>query len=164
MTKGEFVYDHGDTAGMTPLLAMYSLGHAYVPPAIHAGGLRYHGMAPLVCAGLVEGLIEATSINQLKCYKAAMTWAQTEGTICAPETSHAIRLHHRRSRAAPAKKARNASSSSTTAATALMDLSGYDAYLSGKLKDSSLSDEEIQKSMKSLAGMPMPHKNKTGKW
>ncbi len=90
MTRGPFVYDHGDTACMTPLLAMYSLGHTFVPAPIHAGGLRYHGMAPLVCQGIVEGLFTPKSYVQSKCYEAAMTWAKTEGTICAPETSHAI--------------------------------------------------------------------------
>ncbi len=90
MTRAPFSYDHGDTAGMTPLLAMHSLGHAFVPPPIHAGGLRYHGMAPLVCQCIVEGLFTPRAYPQSKCYESALTWAKTEGTICAPETSHAI--------------------------------------------------------------------------
>ena len=69
---------------------MYTLGHDFIPEPIHAGGLRYHGMAPLVCQGIVEGLFEPKAYGQLKCYESAMIWAKTEGTICAPETSHAI--------------------------------------------------------------------------
>ncbi len=90
MTRAPFVYDHGDTAKMTPLLPMHSLGHDFIPPPIHAGGLRYHGMAPLVSQAIVEGLLTPSSIPQLECYDAAVTFARTEGIIIAPETSHAV--------------------------------------------------------------------------
>ncbi|MGB7582055.1 MAG: TrpB-like pyridoxal phosphate-dependent enzyme, partial [Sedimentisphaerales bacterium] len=90
MTRGPFAYDFGDTAGTTPLLAMYTIGHTFIPAPIHAGGLRYHGMAPLVSQSIVEGLLEPKAYPQTKCYQAALTWAKTEGFICAPETSHAI--------------------------------------------------------------------------
>ena len=90
MTRAPFVYDFGDTACTTPLLAMHSLGHSFVPPPIHAGGLRYHGMAPLVCQAIVEGLLEPRAYHQLKSYEAAVTWSRTEGFIPAPETSQAL--------------------------------------------------------------------------
>ena len=90
LTKGPFVYDLGDFSGMTPLLPMYSLGHNFVPPPIHAGGLRYHGMAPLVSQAVVEGLLTPRAIHQLECYDAAVLFARTEGIIIAPETSHAV--------------------------------------------------------------------------
>jgi len=163
MTRGDFVYDHGDTACMTPLMAMYSLGHAFVPPAIHAGGLRYHGMAPLVCQAIVEGLIEARALDQIRCYNAAMTWAQTEGTICAPETSHAIA-----GAIDEAIQAREEGKERVIlfnySGHGLMDLTGYDAFLSGKLKDASLTEADLTKSLQALKGLPKPKVQKTGKW
>jgi tryptophan synthase beta chain len=92
LTKGPFTYDFGDTAKMTPLVKMYSLGHGFIPPAIHAGGLRYHGMAPLLSGMVNQGLIEARAEHQLGCFKAAVDFARTEGFIVAPETSHAIKV------------------------------------------------------------------------
>ena len=96
MTRGQFAYDYGDVAGMTPLLPMYTLGHQFIPPAIHAGGLRYHGMAPLVSQAIVEGLIRPHAVDQLHSYEAAILWARTEGFIIAPETSNALGLCHPR--------------------------------------------------------------------
>lgn len=90
MTRAPFTYDHGDSAKMTPLLPMFSLGHGFVPPPIHAGGLRYHGMAPLVSQAIVEGLLRPESLSQVKCYESGLLWARTEGYIPAPETNHAI--------------------------------------------------------------------------
>ncbi len=90
LTKAPFVYDHGDVARMTPLLPMYSLGHSFIPAPIHAGGLRYHGMAPLVSAALRDGLMEAQAVHQSECFEAGLLFAKTEGTIPAPETTHAI--------------------------------------------------------------------------
>jgi tryptophan synthase beta chain len=90
LTKGPYVYDHGDTAKMTPLVAMYSLGHSFVPAPIHAGGLRYHGMAPLVSKATKEGLLSPLALHQLESYEAGVLFAKTEGIIPAPETTHAI--------------------------------------------------------------------------
>ena len=90
MTKGVYAYDFGDKSGMTPLMKMDTLGHDFIPPGIHAGGLRYHGMAPLVSLLHREGVVEAVSYPQLKCFEAAITFAKTEGVIVAPETSHAV--------------------------------------------------------------------------
>lgn len=163
LTRAPFVYDHGDTACMTPLLAMHSLGHAFVPAPLHAGGLRYHGMAPLVCQAVVEGLMKPRSYHQLKCYDAALTWAKTEGFICAPETSHAIAAVIEE-----AEKAKQEGKEKTIlfcySGHGLMDLSGYDAYLSGKLTDYQMSDEDISKSTKCFEQLPKPPVNKSGKW
>ncbi|HQL10511.1 MAG TPA: TrpB-like pyridoxal phosphate-dependent enzyme, partial [Lentisphaeria bacterium] len=100
MTKGVFAYDSGDVAMMTPLLPMYTLGHEYQPAAIHAGGLRYHGMAPLVSHAMREGLMEAVALPQTECFSAAMLFANTEGLIPAPESSHAIAATIREARQA----------------------------------------------------------------
>src|SRR5919206_4048825 len=91
LTSGRFDYDFGDTVGMTPLLAMYTLGHDFVPPAIHAGGLRYHGDAPIVSNLVKAGRMEAVAYPQGKVFEAAVQWARAEGPIPAPETAHAIR-------------------------------------------------------------------------
>jgi tryptophan synthase beta chain len=163
MTRGPFAYDFGDTACTTPLLAMYTLGHAFIPEPIHAGGLRYHGMAPLVCQGIVEGLLEPIAVQQLKCYESSLTWASTEGTICAPETSHAIAAT-----IDEAIKAREEGKEKVIlfnySGHGLMDLSGYDAYMSGKLKDYELPDEELYKYTKELEALPKAAMRKSGKW
>jgi tryptophan synthase beta chain len=163
MTRGPFAYDFGDTACTTPLMAMYTLGHAFVPPPIHAGGLRYHGMAPLVCQAIVEGLLKPRAYHQLKCYESAITWASTEGTICAPETSHAI--------AAAIDEALKAKEEGKEkvilfnySGHGLMDLTGYDAYLSGKLEDYSLPDEKINEYTVPLKDLPKAEVHKSGKW
>jgi len=163
MTRAPFAYDFGDTACTTPLLAMYTLGHAFIPPPIHAGGLRYHGMAPLVCQCIVEGLMTPKSFNQIKCYESALLWAQTEGAICAPETSHAI--------AAVIDEAIKAKEEGKEkmilfnySGHGLMDLTGYDAFLSGKLIDYSLPDEELEKFTAELKNLPKAEIRKSGKW
>lgn len=157
LTRGPFVYDSGDVAMMTPLLPMYSLGHGFVPQPIHAGGLRYHGMAPLVSHVLREKLIEAVAIPQLECYRSAILWAHTEGFIPAPETSHAIAAAVRE-----AKQAKEEGKEKTIllnwSGHGLMDLTGYQAFMSGKLSDYKLPDNELQASLKSLEGLPRPPK------
>ena len=91
MSRGQYRYDFGDTAKLTPLVKMYTLGHSFMPPGIHAGGLRYHGMAPMVSLAKELGLIEAAAFHQIECFEAARLFAATEGIIPAPESSHAIR-------------------------------------------------------------------------
>jgi tryptophan synthase beta chain len=163
MTRGPFAYDFGDTACTTPLLAMYTLGHAFIPPPIHAGGLRYHGMAPLVCQSIVEGLLEPKAYHQTKCYEAAITWARTEGAICAPETSHAV--------AAVIDEATKAKEEGKEkvillnySGHGLMDISGYDAFLSGKLTDYELPQQDLEKFVAPLKNLPKAEMRKTGKW
>jgi tryptophan synthase beta chain len=155
LTRGPYTYDFGDTACTTPLLAMYTLGHAFVPPPFHAGGLRYHGMAPLVCQAVNEGLATPRSLHQLKCYESAVLWAQTEGTICAPETSHAIAAT-----IDEAIKAREEGKEKVIlfnySGHGLMDLTGYNAYLSGELDDYEMPDSAIDEFTKPLEGLPKP--------
>jgi len=155
LTKGPYVYDHGDTAKMTPLVAMYSLGHSFVPAPIHAGGLRYHGMAPLVSKASNEGLLSPLSLNQVECYKAGILFAKTEGIIPAPETTHAIATVIRE-----AKKAKEEAKEKVIlfnfSGHGLMDLVGYDKYLTGQLQDYELPDDVIANNLKEIEGYPLP--------
>ena len=163
LTRAPFAYDHGDTARMTPLLPMYSLGHDFIPPPIHAGGLRYHGMAPLVCQATVEGLLAPRAIHQLECYEAAVTFARTEGIIVAPETSHAVACVMQE-----AKKAKEEGKEKTIlfnlSGHGLMDLTGYDAFFQGKLEDHDLPEEWIERARAMMATHPQPSLAKSGKW
>jgi len=153
LTRAPFAYDFGDTAMTTPLLPMYTLGHDFVPPPIHAGGLRYHGMAPLVSKLVADGLIEARALHQLECYGAAVQFARTEGFISAPETSHAIATVVQE-----AMKAKEEGKEKVIlfnwSGHGLMDLSGYDAYFSGKLTDFALPEEDMQASLAALEKLP----------
>lgn len=155
LTKGPYVYDFGDTAETTPLLPMYSLGHGFVPAPIHAGGLRYHGMAPIVSRLLTDGLIEARAYTQLETFAAGITFARTEGFIPAPETNHAIQCVIEE-----AKKAKEEGKEKVIlmnwSGHGIIDLSAYDAYISGKLEDYVLPDEEIQHLLKDLEKFPKP--------
>jgi tryptophan synthase beta chain len=155
MTRAPFAYDHGDAAGMTPLLPMHSIGHRFVPPPIHAGGLRYHGMAPLVSQAVVEGLATPMALNQLECYEAALTFARTEGLIVAPETSHAIAATIRKANEAR-EEGRERVILFNLSGHGLMDMAGYEAYLSGRLTDCPLPEEELAESLRSLEGLPKP--------
>jgi len=163
MTRAPFSYDHGDTAKMTPLLPMHSLGHGFVPPPIHAGGLRYHGMAPLVSQAIIEGLFQPRAFHQLKCYQAAVMWARTEGFIPAPETSHAIACV-----IDEAEKAKEEGKEKVFilnwSGHGLMDLTGYDAYFQGKLHDYALPDEDLAKSIEEIKDLPKPEVRRTGRW
>ena len=163
MTRAPFTYDHGDVAKMTPLLPMYSLGHEFVSPPIHAGGLRYHGMSPLVSQAIVEGLIAPRAVDQLKCYESAVMWARTEGFIPAPETSHAIA-----SVIDEAIKAREEGKAKVIlfnwSGHGLMDLLGYDAYMSGKLDNYPLPEDDLKRSLKSIESLPKAPLRKTGRW
>ncbi|OUM84409.1 MAG: TrpB-like pyridoxal-phosphate dependent enzyme [Bacillus thermozeamaize] len=149
LTRGAFAYDFGDVAGLTPLLPMYTLGKDFMPPGIHAGGLRYHGMAPLVSHLYKEGLIEARAYGQNEVFSAALQFAQTEGLLPAPESSHAIR--------AAIDEALRCKESGE-AKTILFGLSGhghfdlaaYEDYLTGELKDIAYPEEELKKSLEAL--------------
>jgi tryptophan synthase beta chain len=163
LTRAPFLYDHGDTARMTPLLPMYSLGHTFMPPTIHAGGLRYHGMSPLVSQAAVEGLISPRAYNQLECYEAAVLFARSEGIIIAPETSHAVAAVIEE-----ANKAREEGKEKVIlfnlSGHGLMDLNGYAAYFQGQLKDYELPEAEMQESIAVTKNFPRPQKQKTGRW
>lgn len=163
MTRAPFVYDHGDTAKMTPLMPMHSLGHTFVPPPIHAGGLRYHGMAPLVSQGIVEGLLTPRAYHQKKCYESSILWAQTEGHITAPETSHAVVCA-----IDEAIKAREEGKEKIIlfnySGHGLMDLTGYESFFSEKLTDHSLEDSELSRYQEAISGLPKPEIKKSGRW
>jgi tryptophan synthase beta chain len=155
LTKGAYVYDFGDTAETTPLIAMYSLGHGFVPAPIHAGGLRYHGMAPIVSKLYADKLIEAKAYTQLETFAAGITFARTEGFIPAPETNHAIACV-----IDEAKKAKEEGKEKVIlmnwSGHGIIDLAAYDAYLSGKLDDYVLPDSDIKNLLKDLEKFPKP--------
>ena len=136
MTKGELRYDFGDTAGMTPLMWMCTLGHDFIPPTIHAGGLRYHGMAPMVSHAYELGLIDAVAYPQSKVFEAAVMFARTEGIIPAPESSHAVRAAVDEAIAAR-QDGKKRVIVFNMSGHGMLDLSSYDAYLAGNLKDES---------------------------
>ena len=155
LTKAPFVYDHGDVAGYTPLLPMHSLGHAFIPAPIHAGGLRYHGMAPTVCQLVVEGILEPKAVTQNDAYKAGVLWAATEGIIPAPETNHALACI-----IDEANKATEEGKEKTILANfsghGLLDLAAYNKYFAGELEDYLLPEEEILESEKIFENYPKP--------
>lgn len=155
MTRGPFAYDFGDLAKMTPLLPMYTLGHDFVPAPIHAGGLRYHGMAPIVSHLVREGLMEARAYHQIDTFDAGVKWARTEGYIPAPETNHAI--------AAVVDEAMRAKEEGKEkvilfdwSGHGMVDLAAYDAYFSGKLAPYELPEEEIERALRAIEGFPKP--------
>ncbi|BBO84398.1 tryptophan synthase beta chain [Desulfosarcina ovata subsp. sediminis] len=160
MTRAPFAYDHGDTAGYTPLLPMYSLGHNFVPAPIHAGGLRYHGMAPTVSQLINEGLLAPKSVGQMDAYKAGILWARTEGFIPAPETTSAIAQV-----VVEAEKAKAEGKEKTIVFTfsghGLLDLGAYEKYFAGELSDFTLEDAEIEESTEILKDYPKPQEMKS---
>ena len=143
LTRASFVYDHGDTAGYTPLMPMHSLGHMFVPPPVHAGGLRYHGMAPTVSQLVVNDLLTPKAVTQLDALKAGVLVARAEGVIPAPETTHA--LAHVVEEALKAKEeGKEKVILFNWSGHGLLDLGAYDQYFSGNLTNYELSDEELE--------------------
>ena len=134
LTKGEYRYDFGDTAGLTPLLKMYTLGHDFIPPSIHAGGLRYHGDAPLLCKLTKEGYMEAVAYYQSEIFEAAKIFAQTEGYVVAPESAHAIKAAIDFAKICK-KKNESKVIVFANSGHGNFDLSAYDAYNTGKIED-----------------------------
>jgi tryptophan synthase beta chain len=155
MTRGPFLYDHGDTAKMTPLLPMHTLGHSFIPEPIHAGGLRYHGIGPLISAALNDKLIRPMALDQLECFEAGILFSKTEGIVPAPETNHAIAAVIREARKAK-EEGKEKVILFNFSGHGLMDLVGYDNYLSGKLVKHEMPDEELFKYLKELDGYPKP--------
>lgn len=155
LTKAPFVYDHGDTARYTPLLPMHSLGHAFVPPPFHAGGLRYHGMAPTVSQLVVEGLIEPKAVTQLDAYKAGIIVTRSEGFIPAPETNHALACVIDEALKAKAEGKEKVILFNWSG-HGLLDLMAYDKYLSNQLSNFELSEAEMLASEKVFADFPKP--------
>ena len=147
LTMGKLAYDFGDVAQTTPLLYMYTLGHGFVPPGIHAGGLRYHGMAPIISALVREKIIEPLKVQQLECFEAGVLFARTEGIIPAPETCHAIR-------AAIIEATREPNKEQTIlfnfSGHGLLDMTAYDKYFAGELHDFDYPEAELLRSLASL--------------
>jgi predicted alternative tryptophan synthase beta-subunit len=146
LTRGKYVYDFGDTGGMTPLVKMHTLGHDFVPAPLHAGGLRYHGMASIICELWDQNLIEAQAVAQLETFEAAITFARAEGIVPAPEAAHGI---------AGAIREANAAKEAGEKRVILFnlcghghfDMSAYDAYLAGELEDYEYPAEAIEAAM-----------------
>ncbi|HEX2866786.1 MAG TPA: TrpB-like pyridoxal phosphate-dependent enzyme [Ignavibacteriales bacterium] len=149
LTKGEFTYDFGDEAGMTPLMKMYTLGHKYIPPSIHAGGLRYHGMSPIVSHLYNKGLITAEAYQQNDVFEAARTFAQTEGILPAPESSHAIK-----SAIEQALLCKESGEAKTIlfnlSGHGFLDLGAYEAFLKGDLENFEMPDSTISEFLKQV--------------
>ena len=154
LTQGVYAYDFGDVAGLTPMMKMHTLGHDFIPDPIHAGGLRYHGMSPLISHLVHEGHMEAVAKNQQDCFAAGVLFARTEGIIPAPEATHAIAA------AVDAAHAATAAGQSPVILIAVsghghVDMPAYDAYLSGSMTDHSWDDAELQESVATaLARLP----------
>jgi len=157
LTRGQFRYDFGDTIGMTPLIPMYTLGHTFMPPAIHAGGLRYHGAGAIVSQLLKDGIIEAAAVPQTESFEAGILFARTEGIIPAPESTHAVTQAIRE-----ARKAKEEGKPTTIlfnlSGHGLVDLGAYEQYLSGQMHDYTVTDEQIAENLKELdrLGFPVP--------
>jgi len=146
LTKGPYLYDFGDTAGLTPLIKMYTLGHDFVPASIHAGGLRYHGMAPIISTLTNAGYIEPRAYGQNQCFEAAIMFARNEGIIPAPESSHAIRAAIDEALAAKERDEKKVILFNLSG-HGHFDMAAYDAYLAGQLTDNGFSAEEMAKSL-----------------
>ncbi|MBU6245957.1 MAG: TrpB-like pyridoxal phosphate-dependent enzyme [Actinomycetales bacterium] len=149
LTRGVYAYDFGDTAGMTPLMKMHTLGHNFIPDPIHAGGLRYHGMAPMISHLYELGMMDAEAVPQTECFAAAIQFARTEGIVPAPEPTHAIALAIRE-----ALKAKE-TGEETVILTALcghghFDLAAYDQYLRGEMVDEEFTDARLAEALSSI--------------
>jgi tryptophan synthase beta chain len=155
LTRGVYRYDFGDTVGLTPLMPMYTLGHDFVPPPMHAGGLRYHGDAPMVCGLVKAGLVEARAYRQNEVFEAAVRFARCEGIIPGPEPAHAIK--------AVFDEAQAAKEAGETRVILFglsghghFDLSAYDAYLAGELEDPEFSEADMEDALARLPEAPIP--------
>jgi len=149
LTKGSYVYDFGDTVGLTPLVKMHTLGHTFIPAPLHAGGLRYHGMAPLVCKLFDEGVIEAMAVPQLATFEAATQFARTEGIIPAPESAHAIRVAIDEAQRCK-KEGKRRTILFNLSGHGHFDLGAYEAYQAGKLTDYEYPTEKVQEALRSV--------------
>ncbi len=153
LTKGEYRYDFGDAIGMTPLMPMHTLGHNFVPAKIHAGGLRYHGAAPLVSHALRSGDIEARAYHQIECFDAGVQFARTEGIVPAPEANHVVK-----GAIDEALRCRESGESKSIAFNLCghghFDMAAYQAYFAGQLQQHEFTDEMLQENMQALAELP----------
>jgi tryptophan synthase beta chain len=153
LTKGTYTYDFGDTVGLTPLVKMHTLGHTFVPAPVHAGGLRYHGMAPLICKLYDEGVIEARAVPQVATFEAAVQFARTEGILPAPEAAHAVRGAIDEALLAR-KEGKRKTIVFNLSGHGFLDLSAYEAYLSGRLQDYEYPATRVQEALRHLPRVP----------
>jgi len=153
VTKGLYAFDYGDAVGMGPIVKMYTLGHGFIPPPIHAGGLRYHGMAPIICHLHRLGFVEAQAVPQTKVFEAGVQFARTEGIITGPEPCHDLRVA-----IDEALKCKEEGKSKTIliahSGHGHFDLSAYERYLSGELVDYAYPEEEVRKAQAELPKIP----------
>ena len=153
LTKGPYAWDFGDIAGLAPIVKMYTLGHTFIPSPIHAGGLRYHGMAPIVCHLYKLGLVEARAEYQIPCFEAGVKFARTEGIITAPEPCHDLKVA-----IDEALKCKEEGKSKTIliahSGHGHFDLAAYDEYLSGRLQDYEYPEEKVKEALASLPEVP----------
>ena len=149
MTRGPYAYDYGDTAKLAPLIKMYTLGHGFIPPPVHAGGLRYHGMAPIICHLHRLGLVEARAEHQRATFEAGLTFARSEGIISAPEPCHCIKVA-----IDEALKCRESGEAKTIliahSGHGHVDMAAYDDYLSGKLQDYEYPEDKVKEALAEL--------------
>jgi tryptophan synthase beta chain len=153
LTRGQYTFDYGDTAETGPIVKMHTLGHTFVPPGIHAGGLRYHGMAPHVCTLYDQGALEAVAVGQVATFDAAVQFARAEGILPAPESAHAIRVAIDEALRCKAEGRRQVIAFNLSG-HGHFDLSAYDAYLSGKLEDYAYPEAKIREAMQHLPQVP----------
>jgi tryptophan synthase beta chain len=155
LTRGPFAYDFGDTKQLTPLVPMHTLGHDFVPPGIHAGGLRYHGVAPLISQLVLDGLIRAEAYMQTDVFGTAVEFARTEGIIPAPESAHAIHGAVELARRGDAE-GRERTILFNLSGHGHFDLGAYDQYLAGRLEDFELPEAEIARALAAIESLPKP--------
>src|SRR5213076_1066628 len=149
LTKGKYVYDFGDTVGLTPLVKMHTLGHGFIPAPLHAGGLRYHGMAPLVCKLYADGVIEAAAVPQIATFQAALQFARTEGIIPAPESAHAIKVAIDEALRCK-KEGKRRAILFNLSGHGHFDLGAYEAFLAGKLQDYEYPPAKIEEALRGV--------------
>jgi tryptophan synthase beta chain len=149
LTKGLYAYDFGDTVGLTPLVKMHTLGHTFVPAPLHAGGLRYHGMAPLVCQLYNDKVIEAVAVHQVATFEAAVRFARAEGIVPAPESAHAVRVVIDEALRAR-EEGKGKAIVFNLSGHGHFDLGAYDQYLAGKLQDYAYPAEKVAEALKHL--------------
>ncbi len=153
LTKGLYAFDYGDVVGMAPIVKMFTLGHGFMPPPVHAGGLRYHGMAPIICHLHKLGFVEARAVPQIATFEAGITFARTEGIISAPETNHAIRVT-----IDEALKCKEEGKSKVIllahSGHGHFDMAAYESYLSGKLSDYAYPEDKVKEALAELPEVP----------
>ena len=158
LTRGAYAYDFGDTAKLTPMMKMYTLGHSFIPPGIHAGGLRYHGASALVSKLYHDGYIEARAYDQLGCFEAALEFARSEMILPAPESSHAVKAAIDEALLAK-EEGKEKTILFCLSGHGFFDMAAYENYLSGKLQDTPFSEEALQKSLAELPQVPEEYRD-----